>query len=655
MRFATVLLALATCALGCANSATVPDDDATTCAPECASWQSCDDGKCEVAAGHCAVTTDCDASGLTCDAQTHVCVDDPHCSACEAWEQCLSGACEPAAGRCGGDGDCTTGVCNPATHRCTEVACAPACAEWESCTGRTCGLAAGRCLADLDCSAAQPSCETAAHRCREPAFSQPSTEIAHALIVTSDGLRDAFADLARLHTLTGVTTRVVTLSEICRGRTCNADPRTDTAKAIKDYLQAQHQLGLELVVLGGDIEQVPSRKVHDHFANAAAGADFTQDFFTDYYFADLSAWDANGDGVYAADGVDSPDYRPELGVTRIPASSVDEVEVYAAKVLSHLTAYDLARVRTALLLSNVATEFTVAGVDVPIDGSIYFEMDGRTESLVSPFTVKKLYAVPPPQVEQITLPREIQELQRSHNIVVHNGHGRIRGLTSEMNGDRELTGDMAYALENTQFPFILSCACDAGTFSANDSAGEDVVNAPDGGAIGYLGNSATGLGLAGGSQFVDEFLRHVFTHPNALVGDAIRAAHENEPSTDSIPIPLPWIGSVNVQVVDQDAYEWTQKSVVFLGDGLIPVWTEATLSLAPDVTVTKAALGQFTRLDFTLSRVVAGTLRVAIGADLFEVPIANGAGSLVLRTAPAHLSWGFSSPTTLAAQGDVTL
>ena len=84
-----------------------------------------------------------------------------------------------------------------------------------------------------------------------------------ALIVTTGELAPAFEKLAILHTTTGIHTEVVTVEDICGGACNDADPLNDTAKAIKDYLTAQPSL--KYVVLGGDMEEVPSRQVMDSF------------------------------------------------------------------------------------------------------------------------------------------------------------------------------------------------------------------------------------------------------------------------------------------------------------------------------------------------------------------------------------------------------
>ncbi|MCK5808116.1 hypothetical protein KAH37_03910 [bacterium] len=413
----------------------------------------------------------------------------------------------------------------------------------------------------------------------------------NALIITTELLKPSFTKLAALHTMVGIPTKVVTISEICGSSCDDTDTKNDTAKKVKEYLIATP--ALRFVVLGGDIDDVPSRRVHDTYSNTFAGS-FTSDFYTDYYFSDFSEWDTNGDGVYAEDGSDSPDFKPKVGVSRIPVSTVDEADSYIQKVESYITHYDPDAMNRVGLTANIATNYN----GIVINAGYYFESPDRTVSLIPPhFTKEKLYAATVPQAaadaEKISIDSQIAMFTNGTNIIIHNGHGSPALLTCEQTGDDlDFTGDMAAELTNTVFPIFLSCACQAGQFEApftyhytsggvekervytEDSPGERLVTAPAGGGIAYLGNTTTGLGLAGGSQLIDEMLRYIFTVPNPILGDALIAGHQYLKENDTFQPPLI---ALPIPVVDPDSYRWTQKSVVLLGDLLIPVYTTPLL------------------------------------------------------------------------------
>jgi len=477
------------------------------------------------------------------------------------------------------------------------------------------------------------------------ALSAPLMTDATAVFITSDTLAPAFEPYAHLHTLLGIPSSVVTTDQICAGQCDDADPRADTAAHIKQWIMSQP--ALRYVILAGDIEHVPARQVHDRYQNPILiGYSFEDDFQTDYYYADFSNWDGNGDGIYAEDGIDQPDYRPEIAVSRISSSTPEEAELYLGKVLRYLTDYEPAHAAKTLLLSNVATQF--AGVD--IDGAWYFEAEGKTLSLLPPGSeVRRLYATAMAGAEQNSVAAQIAAIEEGQNLVVHSGHGGVKYLTDNLSTGGSMTGEMAYELTNSTYPIFLSSACEAGTFAADDSAGEMLMNAPHGGAIAYLGNSVTGLGLAGGMQIIDELLRFVQANPYPMLGDALLYAHDNMPEHDVFRVP---VGNFDVPVVDPASYEWTQKSATMFGDILIPVWTGP-----PGEKVSISANRQDTcegaMIELTVSPAVEGMARVHAGASYYEVSVAEGRATLHLDHQPDSIGVGMAPAGRLATMTNI--
>ncbi len=486
---------------------------------------------------------------------------------------------------------------------------------------------------------------------------EPENPVAY--IVTAEALRYEFEKLAVLHTLTGIPTVVVATESIC-GSSCDEDdPRNDTAAAIKAW--AMGRPGIRYLILGGDIEVVPSRAVHDRYSNLVAGT-FEEDFKSDHYFADFSEWDSNHDGIYAQEGIDNPDLIPEIAVSRIPVSDSEEASRYFEKVRRYLTAYPVADVLKAILLANIATTYN----GVAIHAGYYFEAEGRTASLIPPaFGVRRLYTptIPMPslQAEALTLEKERQALEAGVNLVVHNGHGFPSLLTCEQaDNSLNFTGEMAYNLVNQTPLIFLSCACQAGQFEApftwhytdsqgnpkervftEDAAGERLINAPSGGAVLYLGNTTTGLGLAGGSQLIDEMLRYLFAHERPIVGDALVAARTALKKNDTFTPPV--VG-VPLPVVDADSWAWTQKAVVLLGDALLPFWRiETPPSAIPSFPVERGHGG----VRMTLSQIPQGaTARLHFCGNYYTVP--DGTTELTVA-APGDcltVEAALSSPTT---------
>jgi hypothetical protein len=334
---------------------------------------------------------------------------------------------------------------------------------------------------------------------------------------------------------------------------------------------------------------------------------------------------------------------------RLPVHTPADVDRYVAKAVHHLTAYDNGSVQQALLLSNVAADFK----GVQIDSALYLEASGRTASLLpTDFAVQRLYATQIPGVDsgQCTPDNEEHALDQGVNIVVHSGHAGPDDLTTEQDGSQDFTGERAAALTNFNLPIFLSCGCQAGDYSTAGNAGEALMNAAAGGAIAYMGNAPNGLGLAGGMQMIDEWLRYVQSQEiDPLIGDAYLTAHQNLPENDTFTILF-----IPIPVVDPSSYRWTQKGVVFFGDPLLPVWKTGR-PFGPKVQVTKQTTCGATTLHVTLDQAASGTVRLIADGNLYEVPVSGqNAVDVVVAKEPSQLAVGFASPTTYDSFAEVS-
>lgn len=442
-----------------------------------------------------------------------------------------------------------------------------------------------------------------------------------ALIVTTEKFAEVFAKFAAFHTVTGINTKVVTVENICSNAVCDDnDPMNDTQKAIKDYVMSVN--GLRYLVLGGDIEEIPSREVNDHFEIPLV-ADYTDDFYSDLYYADFSNWDLNGNGTYAEDE-DAPVLIANVAVGRISVSTVEEAELYFSKLVKHHTAFNTAHTTKSLLLANIATELS----GIKVNSGYYFETEGKTISQIPMnYSIKKLYTKSTPfpggnTAEYLDNNSEKAAIEEGMNLIVHSGHGAPSLLTCEQgtDPDRDFSGTMAYNLENETLPFFLSCACEAGQFVKKDSAGEKLMNAPKGGAIVYLGNTTTGLGIAGGSQFIDEMLKNMFASSSSIIGDSYLYAHLNMPQSDTFNPPIQMV-NINVPVVNKDSWTWTKKSIVMLGDPMTVFWRDPVEPLTTEITVKAQETdeGKTVLLQFP-TELEGAALRIFADGNLYDIP-----------------------------------
>ena len=465
---------------------------------------------------------------------------------------------------------------------------------------------------------------------------QPADEFetkTEALIVTTDEFAEVFQKFADFHTVTGINTKVVTVEDICDNAICDDDdPVNDTQKAIKNYVMSVN--GLRYLILGGDIEDIPSRKVHDKFSIIVDT--YEDDFYSDLYYADFSEWDSNGNGVYAEDdgtltiGEDSPVLIANVAIGRISVSTVDEAELYFEKLVKHHTAFNTEHTKKSLLLANIATTLNI-GFDVEVNSGYYFETEGKTASLIpADYSIKRLYkeSAPSPHNEALPLDNASEKaaIEEGMNLIIHSGHGAPKLLTCEQgtDPDRDFTRDMAYDLKNETLPFFLSCACEAGQFGYKngDSAGEKLMNAPKGGAIVYLGNTTTGLGIAGGSQFIDQMLKNMFAFPYSVIGESYLYAHATMPQNDTFNPPIPYV-NYDITVVTPDSWQWTKKSIVMLGDPMTVFWRDKfepfEAEINPEVEIDEDENVKIVSLHFTPD-LEGAVLRIFADDKLYDIP-----------------------------------
>lgn len=125
----------------------------------------------------------------------------------------------------------------------------------------------------------------------------------------------------------GLTPEIVTVTDPL----ITSQPGHDLAEKIRNYLRNRYAVTpFDYLLIIGDIYTVPMRycypEPYRHFSGAGDPLQRSDEVPTDYYYADLSAsdaegWDLDGDGYYGEYGQDNPDLFAEVSVGRIPTSN----------------------------------------------------------------------------------------------------------------------------------------------------------------------------------------------------------------------------------------------------------------------------------------------------------------------------------------------
>ncbi len=396
-------------------------------------------------------------------------------------------------------------------------------------------------------------------------------------VITSETLAQAWQEYAVYRTVMGMPTEVVTVSEIS-----SHYQGEDDAQKVRAFIRDAHSGGTDYFLMGGDAGQVPFRRIYMAISISMAG-DYTTCGPAQVYFSNIDAdFDADGDGQYGElhEDMELEDISAAtVAVGRVPVDTPEEVENYFEKVRSYESG-STARTASTLLMSDVATE--IGGVQ--IDGAEGVE---KTVDAWFPQEFKdgarRLYATEGSANKyggEVGTPENIKEALETagYSLIFHNGHGLWNWLTNI------LDSGWVRSLANTVVPVMASCSCLAGNFADitddavcenwsgpqgpnDDSAGELFINLAHGG-VAYIGNTGTGLGILGGTQFLHSFFEAVFAQGITRVGDAFSYAHRNMNS-----VRLNYSGLPDMST--DDSRYWTHLVVVLLGDPAIDMWTTA--------------------------------------------------------------------------------
>ena len=128
----------------------------------------------------------------------------------------------------------------------------------------------------------------------------------------------------------------------------------DEAEQIKYFIyESVENLGIQYVLLVGDVQKTPIRKTEVKQIWPATGWIQIYDIITDLYYADIhdsqgifSSWDSNHDNIFSEYYlynlgerviVDEVDLFPDIGVGRIPGENNDELKIVINKIITYET------------------------------------------------------------------------------------------------------------------------------------------------------------------------------------------------------------------------------------------------------------------------------------------------------------------------------
>jgi len=393
------------------------------------------------------------------------------------------------------------------------------------------------------------------------AFALPPDNVQHVIITTAP-LESEFQRLADEWASGGIPTTVITLDWIAT----HVVPGVDTAETIRIFLHDAHdQWGTTSVLLGGDMEVLPSRIVNSNFYPPGE----TTDIKTDHYYACLDGdWDADGDGNFG-ELEDGNDMLPELAVGRAPVRSTAEAAVFVDKTLAYMIEAVHASPR-ALLVAEIL--YTSSTGQITLDGAAFTEQYvPLLEGATPPFALTRRYEnlVGHPTALPLTKTAVLAAMNSGEFQLVHLiGHGSPEEVGVGV--DSVSPADLS-ALCN-EVPFALVAAFSSSAAFAGDCLLEEFLRNPDGGA-------AVALGFSDGMFFstTHEFLLRIYSN---IISGASHGLGEAVQSTLEYYAPVSAYNTFS---------RWVTLTMTLLGDPLLPVGVASVVNLEHDDSIPPSA------------------------------------------------------------------
>lgn len=320
----------------------------------------------------------------------------------------------------------------------------------------------------------------------DPRWLDPTVEC---LIVTSDALRAEFEPLAAQKTSRGVFTEVITTSEILANATFTSSG-PDLAAWIRNAIKHFHaHHGTEFVILGGDVNIIPTRYIYLPEGGEAAfgtynGMNMNEFKPTDHYYAGLDgSWDEDGDGRFGEmnrdndNNVDEVDWVAEVYVGRLPVNTVDQARVVVEKIIGYDRAPPAGDWLERAVFAGAVSQFASELMGTPaVDEAELSEF--IIDHYFTNHEVDRLYQTstsytPPSPYTLLTKPNLIAAWNQGAALLNMAGHGdpaSFGGYTTPSAFTWYLTRDDVASINNAnKLPLVYIFSCSSGAFDVKEA------------------------------------------------------------------------------------------------------------------------------------------------------------------------------------------
>lgn len=353
------------------------------------------------------------------------------------------------------------------------------------------------------------------------------------LIITTAGLQEAFKPLADWKTRKGVPTVIRTMDWV-RSQFPHG---VDDAERLRNYIRwSYQQRGTKFVLLGGDVELVPTRMI--------TTGGFT--FPTDYYYADLDGtWNANENDIFG-EAADLLDGYPEVYVSRIPVTTPAGVTRFISRLFRYEKMQQIANdnypgevlyMAANLTKENDGKELIMNHIDPQINPEFRRTLITQSEHIGSN---------PQPALD---------ELNKNYAIIFTESHGSYHTVRPGAHGSN-IYGYQMQELTNNDPALWYMASCYTNDI-AKQAFSKMYMSAENGGGVAYIGNSSYEYPFSG-IYLQKDFFNLAFSQNRYHLAEAHFLSRLKYLGY------LSWEGPSRIIVY----------STIALGDAEMPIWTE---------------------------------------------------------------------------------
>lgn len=317
------------------------------------------------------------------------------------------------------------------------------------------------------------------------------------LVVTNNAFKSSFVPLLESKISYGRVPYIISVEDIMQQYSyINGDSLCKIKACIQDYY-LNNNVGY--VLLGGDCSIIPVRYCHCEDQNLGVQS---YDIPTDLYYAcvdgDLS-WDSNHNGLYGEFSDEGIDIAPDVFISRLPVSNVDEVSNYITKRLLYETdqLYE-SDSYNKILFAGAQLGATIGGIpDVVYWGN---ETSNDIHQLCANTEITYLYDVcsnvGDTLYEAASLQRQLNKEFAIVNVDTHGGTDNWftkADIHSDLNPSEYYTTDSIDNVRSKGNTVMITSACFTNDFTDSESLGRNFLLSGNNGTLLYNGGTREGV------------------------------------------------------------------------------------------------------------------------------------------------------------------